>query len=94
MDSALKAKWVKALRSGGFEQCREELHDGFGYCCIGVGYQILGNDSEDILDEDDPTSIAAKALGLSEDTEKKLVIMNDDERQDFNQIADYIEANL
>jgi hypothetical protein len=94
MDAELKAKWVKALRSGGFEQCREELHDGFGYCCIGVGYQTLGEDSEEILEEDDPTSIAAKALGLSEDIEKKLVIMNDDEQLSFKEIADYIEQNL
>jgi hypothetical protein len=94
MDAKLKADWVTALRSGGFEQCRDELHDGSGFCCIGVGYQVLGNDCEEILEEDDPTEIAAAALGLSSDVEKKLVRMNDDEKRTFPEIADFIEANL
>lgn len=40
MSPELKAKWVKALRSGEFEQARSKLHrkiDGQdSYCCIGV----------------------------------------------------------
>ncbi len=36
MDPAIKAKWVKALRSGEYEQTRQRLHDSTGYCCLGV----------------------------------------------------------
>lgn len=40
MDPELKATWVKALRSGEFEQARSKLHrkiDGQdSYCCYGV----------------------------------------------------------
>jgi hypothetical protein len=94
MDAQLKAKWVEALRSGEYEQCRDELTDGFGFCCIGVGYQVLGEDCEEILEESDPTEMAAGALGLSGDVERKLVRMNDDEKRSFAKIADYIEQNL
>lgn len=37
-----KKKWVDALRSGEFEQCHGKLHDGIGYCCLGVACKILG----------------------------------------------------
>ena len=29
-------QWVKALLSGNYEQCQARLHDGGGFCCIGV----------------------------------------------------------
>lgn len=38
-----KAKWVQALRSGKYKQCRETLFDGVGYCCLGVACKITGN---------------------------------------------------
>lgn len=36
MQGELKAKWVEALRSGKYQQCRGGLHDGTGFCCLGV----------------------------------------------------------
>lgn len=98
MDAAFKAKWVKALRGGRFDQCREELSNGIGgYCCIGVGYQVLGRDCDE-LRVDDPTHHAANSIGLDENVTKTLIAMNDgtsNERpQPFSVIADYIEKNL
>ena len=34
--------WVQALRSGEYEQCREQLHTETGYCCLGVACDISG----------------------------------------------------
>lgn len=37
MDSAIKAVWVWAIRSGEFQQVRSQLRDlGNGRCCLGV----------------------------------------------------------
>jgi hypothetical protein len=47
MDPELKAKWVKALRSGEYKQARAALIDGDGmggrsFCCLGVLCDVLG----------------------------------------------------
>lgn len=36
MKKATAKKWSKALRSGKYEQTREVLKRGQGYCCLGV----------------------------------------------------------
>lgn len=46
LNKAFKAKWLKALRSGRYEQTISELRvgtrrDGFGYCCLGVACNIM-----------------------------------------------------
>jgi len=44
MDADLKAKWVKALRSGEYDQARDVLHDreNGGFCCLGVLCKVMG----------------------------------------------------
>jgi len=42
-------KWVKALRSGEYQQgkeslCREEISGDYEYCCLGVACDILTED--------------------------------------------------
>lgn len=37
-----KQNWVDALRSGEYEQCQFVLHDGKGYCCLGVLAKVKG----------------------------------------------------
>ena len=37
-----RAAWVKALRSGEYEQCRARLFNGMGYCCLGVLCKVAG----------------------------------------------------
>lgn len=37
-----KQVWVDALRSGDFEQCQGTLHNGKGYCCLGVAAKVWG----------------------------------------------------
>ena len=29
-------RWIADLESGEFKQCQEKLHDGTGFCCLGV----------------------------------------------------------
>lgn len=36
MRKAVKEKWLKALRSGGYKQTQGCLKDENGYCCLGV----------------------------------------------------------
>lgn len=36
MNSDVKAMWVKALRSGEYQQGQNELRNADGYCCLGV----------------------------------------------------------
>lgn len=36
MKKEIADKWVAALRSGKFEQAKEALKKGDGYCCLGV----------------------------------------------------------
>ncbi len=37
-------KWIKALRSGDFQQCRGALKTNKGYCCLGVLCELYLND--------------------------------------------------
>src|SRR5687767_2665019 len=36
MTSEQKAKWLSALRSGEYKQCKGSLHDAGTFCCMGV----------------------------------------------------------
>jgi hypothetical protein len=36
MDKRIKQKWIDALLSGEYQQTRQQLFDGDGYCCLGV----------------------------------------------------------
>jgi hypothetical protein len=100
MDAQFKAKWVEALRSGLYDQCRDELTNGLGgFCCIGVAYELTGQKADHLQHrDDDPTFTAAKRLGLRADHRYILIKMNDGDANEpgkpFPEIADYIEANL
>jgi hypothetical protein len=106
MNPELKAKWVEALRSGTYLQAIGTLKDEFGggYCCLGVladitGLAIRGNT---VLDKDggslgyQPICEMISGEPLADLT--ALWWRNDGkqgfERHSFDQIADYIEANL
>lgn len=34
-------KWIKALKSGKYKQCKRQLCNGVGYCCLGVANEVL-----------------------------------------------------
>lgn len=103
MDAELKAKWIDALRSGEFSQCRQFMHYDGGYCCLGVLAKVQGKDEQWLKqnggsispylsrENDWPTWPALE-------TARRLADMNDGRggfsAHDFAQIADYIDANL
>lgn len=94
-------EWTKALRSGKYNQTQGQLCDGNGYCCLGVlaehvyGYKT--NYLKTNQGEGGPNKVyqrfrkESKDLGLDID---ELVALNDDDKLDFNSIADYIESRL
>ena len=110
MDPALKAKWVEALRSGEYQQCRTNLRHGDSYCCLGVLAEVsdLGSFVEDnhkpgifsfAYPGEDRThgvlpDAARLVIGLSYFHHEKCWKMNDSEGRSFAEIADYIEANI
>lgn len=106
MDPELKAKWIEALRSGEYKQCRGKLHKELvGYCCLGVLCDIDSQVTENMQHgigifqfegrfESSylPTGYRSK-IGLDSQDEANLVHMNDTNKS-FSEIADYIEANF
>jgi hypothetical protein len=109
MDAELKAKWVKALRSGEYEQTSGALRDkyrgGCAYCCLGVLAEVLGADWDrgvmsggefETISKEDEDLLSTELLALvclTEEQQSLLAKMND-EGDGFPRIADYIEANL
>jgi len=119
-----KAKWVAALRSGQYKQCRtSQLYDGKGgYCCLGVALVAI----EGIQPNTSYGFLPYGKFGLSQKLQEALALSNDINEykaleeyfdliledykklgfdtmpaidpntgmSDFNQIADWIEANL
>lgn len=39
----LRSEWVKALRSGEYEQSQSVLRDDVGFCCLGVACDVYSN---------------------------------------------------
>lgn len=104
MDANLKAKWIKALRSGKYKQKRGRLRGNEGFCCLGVLCDLVGTHWERRGDgyaaELDgfmsiailPDSVANEA-GLSARHAGTLADMNDGGKR-FTTIAKWIEENL
>lgn len=44
MNPVIKARWVKALRSGDYQQIRGYLHANDRFCCLGVLCEVVKND--------------------------------------------------
>ena len=95
MDKKLKAKWVKALRSGKYMQERETLvGPNRAYCCLGVLSRLMNHRLPRTQLDYPPNDVLTKGQQMN------LADMNDGSgayeglRHDFKQIADYIEANL
>jgi hypothetical protein len=100
LDPALKARWVRALRSGRYRQGAEALLTVDGsYCCLGVLAKIQRCNFSavpvDMLDSSSPLreALAKYAGGLSEEDQDTLAGMNDGGAS-FDEIADYIEEKL
>lgn len=101
MSRDAKAKWLKALRSGRYEQTEGVLANDQGFCCLGVLMHTQGVPRCKMLN-----------LALPNDTSKgdswgvkqyhiqhgkrmaSMAALNDEERLTFEQIADLIEQQV
>ena len=88
--------WVKALRSGKYIQGTGQLHRDGSYCCLGVLEHTLGHSislgSTFLFGPTGDINQGIPRRKLSYDRQISLASMND-QRNPFNVIADYIEAN-
>lgn len=101
-----RARWVADLRSGRYKQGRQFLKKRGRFCCLGVGAEGLGctwvkgqqlASGQLLLDRRDGLwgALSDKylnALGLTYETESVLQYANDNEKKNFNEIADMIES--
>lgn len=99
LPKVFKRKWVKALRSGNFEQGRQELWRYGSYCCLGVAGLVCGLKVDELLDKEflEADMVPAgvfKVIGGSEGMAEKLAAFNDSGNWSFKRIASYIERYL
>lgn len=52
MNKRAISKWIKALRSGKYQQTHQKLQDSDGYCCLGVACEIFIPKNKQISDLD------------------------------------------
>lgn len=98
----LKAEWIKALRSGKYKQMQSSITNECGteHCCLGVLESVYYGKKITYRDFEGHTlnngySLADEVFPrLTYDVSLTLQHMNDWEGKTFNEIADYIEANL
>lgn len=109
MKQAIAKKWVKALRSGEYQQGQGQLRDGDQFCCLGVLCNLHAQShkafarTQKFPDEYDreaayPSEMVRKWAGI--DTYNGWIPNLDqslaafnDEGFDFNEIADLIEKH-
>jgi hypothetical protein len=107
MDRKVKTRWVKALRSGKYEQGQNALvviafDNTDHFCCLGVYCEIstrVKRDREEYIYNGDHVTTALPVelrdkIGLDSFAQDKLITMNDGEHRSFAEIADWIDANL
>ena len=95
--------WVKALRSGEYNQGRKVLRSTDDtFCCLGVLLDTVGTEWVGPTKEKDCIvanyngklcfSIAPWSL-IEPAAQRQVMMMNDDQGKSFNEIADFLEEN-
>lgn len=92
-----KEKWITALRSGEYKQCKHQLHNNWGHCCLGVAEIVLGLKTEDnegfiLLGKKFPKAITGTVNNNL--VVATLAFEMNDSGKSFEEIADWIETNL
>lgn len=94
MNPEIKAKWVKNLTSGKYQQTTARLCVGKSYCCLGVLLHQEFPKSKWLVSEGELTGNHLRRFGLKNSQQTTLINMNDNEGYSFERIAKWIEANL
>ena len=91
--SSFKKSWVKALKSGEYEQGHSHLRTCDNkYCCLGVAWDLLHpgrKPNDDVLSRTD-----RRKIGLGAIDQATLIYLNDSLKFSFKTIAKWIEKNL
>lgn len=108
MNAEIKQQWTQALRSGTYQQVCGSLHDDVGFCVIGVlcdlHRQWMGGEWKKLRpgmrwyayegqSGHLPTCVREWA-SISIDDYIGGVMLRNDAGKPFDQLADYIDANL
>lgn len=106
MDKKLKSKWIKALRSGKYQQGNMVLKSGGKYCCLGVLREVANPEDTEEVEQGCGTVLTKRQrerFGLSVEEQGKLTGMNDGwsadgdkeiQKRGFKAISNWIEKNL
>jgi len=109
MLTELQEKWLQALESGEYEQCREYLSEDGKYCCLGVACEVMIKHGIPITKEQKDNVILYDGLktqlveyqklglrnprGLIRGTDENLMFLNDVKQWTFKEIATFIRNN-
>lgn len=107
MNKKIKAKWIKALKSGDYKQGTGQLRDkDNNFCCLGVLCNLYAQDNPEVAKhETDPQKfkdcfsfppdiVSSDYAGLDYEVESVLAVMNDQQGKSFKQIANWISKNI
>lgn len=106
MTPELKARWLKALRSGRYHQVTSYLQTADGKnCCLGVLCRIVAPRdwekgcgdylSHALAPNGNRLSLAGlDCVGLTTKQQNRLIFLNDDACRSFPEIADWIEKSI
>jgi hypothetical protein len=100
-------KWLEALRSGKYGQCKKKLQDTYGYCCLGVACVVARSEGVSVVMDDG--YILGGSLATQQDVWQWLGLRSgygvprfgsgpaltdlNDSGKSFSEIADIIEAH-
>jgi hypothetical protein len=100
MNKQLKSAWIKALRSGEYEQGKRQMETKHGsLCCLAVLCRVakveyprdaFDLDNEKLQEFRDECCLGDNFCGI----QAQLIDLNDDQNKSFPEIADWIEANV
>ncbi len=85
-----RQRWLKALRSGEWEQARLALHEGDKHCCIGVAH-CLATGKKKYGYSERGYGPARRFLEYGPKDEKMAITLNDDRHYSFPRIASHFE---
>ena len=108
MKRDIRDQWIAALRSGEYKQGNGVLHqvskDGAErFCCLGVLCRVLKETPSPVQKNGDVlydnlcgilSSKLRDLVGIRIQTMDEIIWMNDQQRWSFDQIADWVQANL
>lgn len=104
MNKAVKKRWIKALRSGDYEQGKGVLHRSDGaMCCLGVLYDIEFDGDWELDSLELVWTVDGRRATMSQEfkdkmgikvSEEECLIQMNDNNSTFGRIANHIEMNL